>query len=651
MQLSSYQEKIIDWVKTGKGHGCCNAVAGSGKSTTLRLAAIALQESGIKPSQIKICVFGKANSLDLIDKFGNNWKESISTLHSAGWSLVKQHLSIRNYYDVKVYGKKYKTIAQTLGFISSRGNPSSTLRIEDAIEKDDDFVKLLDLIRLTNYQSGSDEIKQICKHFEIADIYKYSIVASAIEQVLKVGENQAQKKIEFDFTDQIWLPLKWQLHKQRWFKPYQFVLVDECQDLNAIQLELAIALAGQGRMLFVGDPKQAIMGFAGADCNSYQNILDRTEAIELPLSICYRCPKSHVELVQKNFPEIAIEPNSIAISGHIESITESDLWSNKPCRLITGDMVICRKTAPLVKLCIRLITQGIAATVKGRAIGELIKGDLKEIAKMPGFRYPNFNDAVSAYRAAKQQRYEGLENEEQLLEALKDKLEALTAIYKSQPQATCIGHLENYIDSLFSDETSPITLSTCHRAKGLEGDRIFIISPNDLPMVWRNQQGWQLEQEHNLLYVALTRSKSLLYVVGNPSWLKSPEPEPEPETEEETVNPLQQTNNKEKVKNWLESLHEKVRAALLSPEWQSKSDRAIADFCGVSTPTVSKHRKRLQEEGLLPEIQERTDKSGRKLNTENIGTKANRKEKILKIASELDADEIEEIIRLLEAML
>jgi superfamily I DNA/RNA helicase len=649
MQLSSYQEKIIDWVKTGKGHGCCNAVAGSGKSTTLQLAAIALQESGIKPSQIKICVFGKANSLDLIDKFGKDWKESISTLHSAGWSLVKQHLSIRNSYD-KVSANKYKTIAQSLGLISSRGNPNSALRKEEAIEKDDDFVKLLELIRLTNYPYGSDEIKKVCEHFEIADIYKYSIVASAIEQVLKIGENLAIKKIGFDFTDQIWLPLKWQLHKQRWFKPYQFVLVDECQDLNAIQLELAIALAGQGRMLFVGDPKQAIMGFAGADCDSYQNTLDRTKAIELPLSICYRCPKSHVELVRKNFPEIAIEPNSVAIPGHIESITESDLWSNKPCRLTTGDMVICRKTAPLVRLCIRLITQGIAATVKGRAIGELIKGDLKEIAKMPGFRYPNFNDAVSAYRAAKQQRYEGLENEEQLLEALKDKLEALTAIYKSQPQATCIGHLENYIDSLFSDETSPITLSTCHRAKGLEGDRIFIISPNDLPMVWRNQQGWQLEQEHNLLYVALTRSKSELYVVGNPSWLNS-EPEPEPETKEETVNPLQQANNKEKVKNWLEGLHEKVRVALLSPEWQSKSDRAIADFCGVSTPTVSKHRKRLQEEGLLPEISERTDKSGRKLNTGNIGTKANHKEKILKIASELDADEIEEIIELLKAML
>ncbi|WP_333152652.1 DEAD/DEAH box helicase family protein [Microcoleus sp. B9-D4] len=53
MQLSSYQEKIIDWVKKGVGHGCCNAVAGSGKSTTLRLAAIALKESALLNQGLK----------------------------------------------------------------------------------------------------------------------------------------------------------------------------------------------------------------------------------------------------------------------------------------------------------------------------------------------------------------------------------------------------------------------------------------------------------------------------------------------------------------------------------------------------------------------------------------------------------------------
>ena len=47
-------------------------------------------------------------------------------------------------------------------------------------------------------------------------------------------------------------------------------------------------------------------------------------------------------------------------------------------------------------------------------------------------------------------------------------------------------------------------------------DRIFIIKPEDMPMVWESQLGWQEEQEDNLLYVALTRSKSALYIVGKP---------------------------------------------------------------------------------------------------------------------------------------
>lgn len=85
---SSFQLKIIDWILNGSGNGCCNAVAGAGKSTTLKIVALTLSESGFRPSEIKICVFGKANSLDLIAKFGNRWKSSISTLHRDRKSVV-----------------------------------------------------------------------------------------------------------------------------------------------------------------------------------------------------------------------------------------------------------------------------------------------------------------------------------------------------------------------------------------------------------------------------------------------------------------------------------------------------------------------------------------------------------------------------------
>lgn len=519
---SKYQQAILDWIRTGKGNAACNAVAGSGKSSTLKMVALQLESDGINPANIRVIVFGKENSKDLIEKFGSNWKDSISTLHSAGFNLLKRELDIRKIKDIKISSTKYKWIAQDEDLIGKRGTKGS-LRTTGAIAKDSDFLKLVDLVRLTNNKPDATAVKDLCNHFEIPEIFNPGTVAKAIAFCLERGEQKAINRDIIDFTDQIWLPVKWELTKRNWFQPFEFVLIDECQDLNAAQLELAIGLAGdEGRMLFVGDPYQAIMGFAGADNRSYQKIVTRTNAVELPLSICYRCPRSHIELVRNNFQNIPIEPREDALLGTIQQIDNNKLHDY----LKVGDRVISRKTAPLISCCIRLLAKGIAATVKGRDIGETIKRELEEIQKMPGFVYSSFNEFLQAYEAAKIKTYQSLDNEEQLIENLKDKLQAISIIYTSNPAASSIVDLEQQIDSLFSDEVSPVTLSTCHRAKGLEGDRIFIIKPEDMPMKWRNILPWQEEQENNLLYVALTRSKNELYIVGDPEWLKENEKKP-----------------------------------------------------------------------------------------------------------------------------
>ena len=54
-------------------------------------------------------------------------------------------------------------------------------------------------------------------------------------------------------------------------------------------------------------------------------------------------------------------------------------------------------------------------------------------------------------------------------------------------------------------------LSTVHKAKGLEADRIFLLNPDEMPLKWHNQQEWELQQERNIKYVALTRAQSELY--------------------------------------------------------------------------------------------------------------------------------------------
>ena len=73
----------------------------------------------------------------------------------------------------------------------------------------------------------------------------------------------------------------------------------------------------------------SIFGFAGADNRSYQKIVERTQATELPLSLCYRCPKSHLELVNRIYPEIPIESTLDAAPGILECIAQGDLWDNE----------------------------------------------------------------------------------------------------------------------------------------------------------------------------------------------------------------------------------------------------------------------------------------------------------------------------------
>lgn len=532
---SKYQIAIIDWILNSSENGCCNAVAGAGKSTSLWLVAKTLQESGLRIWQIRICVFGKKNALDLINKFGKEWKSSISTLHSAGWSLVRQELNIDKGQDVDITDTKYKRIAEELGLLAWRRKDSPSLLIrEKIVERADIFYDLIDLVRLTNVEPTGEALRKICKHHNLEGLIKADDAAYWIKHCLDIGEEKARRKEAFDFTDQLYLPVKWELHHREWFKPYKFVLLDEGQDQNPLQTELVMLLSGQlegifnklepGRLLVVADPYQAIYGFAGADCNSYQNIVKRINAVELSLSICYRCPKKHIELVKKIFPFIPIEPSPDAIEGVIKQIEKKDLYSE----LQNGDMVLSRKTAPLVSLCLNLLSRGIKATVEGRKIGDSIKNEIDLIAKQPRFIFKEFNIFVDNYYHLKITTYNGLDNEEELKQNLKDKLEAIKAIYQANPQAKSITDLKLQIDIIFSDEISPITLCVVHRAKGLEAYRIFIYKPNDMPMKWAKQHDWQLEQEYNLLYVAMTRSKSELFIIGQCDWYEAPSLEKQP---------------------------------------------------------------------------------------------------------------------------
>jgi superfamily I DNA/RNA helicase len=78
----------------------------------------------------------------------------------------------------------------------------------------------------------------------------------------------------------------------------------------------------------------------------------------------------------------------------------------------------------------------------------------------------------------------------------------------------CIEDVIKRIQQVFTPTTTGIILATVHKSKGLEADRVFILEPEKAKMPHpMAKKPWQIEQEYNLLYVAITRAISeLVYV-------------------------------------------------------------------------------------------------------------------------------------------
>lgn len=510
---SHYQRAIFDWIINDKGNAVVQAAAGSGKTTTLVEAAKLL------PSKSATFVaFNKHITQELQKRLGK--KIVCKTIHSIGMSALRSHLGRAVLDD-----NKYVDIAKPYAREIAEGLASryeSELREWNKSHNKEELPKpelppnagliLGQFKKLAHFCMVTlTDPKDFCQLEEMIDCFNclddslsLSLLYNPLVNILDVGEQLASNQAIITYDDMLWLPWKWHLTP-----PLQdYVFVDECQDLSAAQLDLVLKMRKKrgGRILFVGDKNQAIMGFAGALSDSVDQIIKHTKAKVLPLSICYRCPKNHVKLAQKIVPSIEPAPNKE--DGIVEDINYQDIF-----KLVKeGDLIISRCTAPVVRLCIELIAKRIPAKVRGRDIGKSLTTIVKEVAAHPEFKWKHFNKFLDEYRHLKVAKLQQRRNSESQIQSLCDRIEGIQICYESF-DCRSVEDLCREIEALFSDQRSSVVLSSVHRAKGLEENRVFILRPDQLPLIWQNQQTWELQQELNLKYVALTRAKSALYFV------------------------------------------------------------------------------------------------------------------------------------------
>jgi superfamily I DNA/RNA helicase len=490
---SKYQEAIYHFVRQEKGNAFIEAVAGSGKTTTLvEVANIIRKEKGVIPTFL---AFNKDIVTELQTRVGN---DVAKTLNSLGNTALWNHFGRQR---VIVEGKKYSDLIQAhlenMGierrnskFFETTRNISTILSFCQSYLVDaSDVDGIWELINTHNLDMPS----------LISDKQVFDIICKSLNQ----GETMALKNRIISFDDQIWLPILWGIKIPK----SKFVLVDEAQDLSKAKLELALSsVSDDGRIIFVGDSRQAIYGFAGADTKSVKNIIERTDAKVFPLSVTYRCPSLIVELAKHIVP--SIEPRENAPAGVVRNIVDSELSGE----LKSGDLVLCRLTNPLISLCIKLIAQKIPAKVKGRNIGD----NLVKLAKdaLGKGAWSNFPELLEKYSHKQMEKIKTQKNNEVLAQALEDKIAGVRTCYYAF-QTNTIQEFAEHVNNLFSDHDSIITLSTIHKAKGLEYPRVFIIRPDKLPLKWKGQTEEQRQQEMNLKYVAITRAQEELVWVTN----------------------------------------------------------------------------------------------------------------------------------------
>jgi superfamily I DNA/RNA helicase len=92
-----------------------------------------------------------------------------------------------------------------------------------------------------------------------------------------------------------------------------------------------------------------------------------------------------------------------------------------------------------------------------------------------------------------------------------NKLDMIKALEILSEGLVTTAELINKIDEIFpkKDKKDGIALSTIHKAKGLEANNVYIACRSLMPSK-SAKKDWEIKQEHNLMYVAYTRSKNIL---------------------------------------------------------------------------------------------------------------------------------------------
>jgi len=487
---SPFQTAIFEAVARTKDSLIIEAVAGSGKTTTI------VEAIKHVPSNQSVCFLAFNKSIaDELKRRITAPNARCMTLHSAGFSAWRKYLG-GNSFECKVDSRKTSNI------------------IREYLEKEDQWRYGAEMSKLVGLAKGAGIVPASHKETytglvedddaiweEMIDFYELDRDGCSIELAREIlGFSIGISATTIDYDDMLYMPIV----GGAVFDKSDVIFLDESQDVNGIQMEIVDRMRKPtSRVIAVGDPNQAIYGFRGALSDSMNQIAKRFRCRSLPLSVSYRCPRAVVKKAQQFVKHI--QSHESAIEG---KVTE-DVAKWKVADFLSTDAIICRNSRPLIEIAFYLIRNKIPCQVLGRDIGQ---GLIKLVKKLKAVSIPDLISKMKLHRQKELIKFK-LKGDEDKIAPLDDKLDTIDVFIDEVGIEADIPTLLASIDALFSDTSmGKLTLSTIHKAKGLEYDRVFILDPFLMPSKYARQL-WQKQQEVNLQYVAVTRAKRETYYV------------------------------------------------------------------------------------------------------------------------------------------
>jgi DNA helicase-2/ATP-dependent DNA helicase PcrA len=505
---SVYQQKIFEDFNNLENNMLISAVAGSGKTTTL-LFLLKLAIKKTNPNNIIFLAYNKSIQLELSKKIPLGVQ--CSTFHALGFSMIR-----KKYRRTKLSKNKTEELYFLLG-----------LNQEMNIEKEDLFNidKAIQLYKLNDFNDYTRFEDYIFPEL-IMDIKLLDITIRLFEEISTYNKEfipNSSEEFIIDFTDMLYLPKFLNLS----FNSLDYIFIDECQDLNRLQHYIIDRIThDKSRLVYVGDEKQSIYSFMGADAQSYRSILNKSNMVEYPLSVSYRCGKNIVNFAQNINPDIkAFEQNGdgivdLSINNDIHTLVEkvvSNTYSNN------NIFIICRNNLPLFQVYRELVMKKVPCYIKGEDIANTLLSlainntknktrtvrDLLIYLEAKLFAIgekliKRFKD-VKDFSLDKHYSYAMMRERIEIIKYLKNEYNLISQY-----------DLTEKVKDIFQPKTenaiNDVVLMSMHKSKGLEADLVMIYKPDLIPSFMATTPT-DYEQEYNLHYVAITRAKKeLMYI-------------------------------------------------------------------------------------------------------------------------------------------